>query len=180
MRAGQMFVIPVVAVSLALAACGSSSSSSSSSSAQTGTPSAPSSTTAAVVHTASNSTLHATVLVDSQGRTLYHLSGEGSGKFICTSSACLQVWHPLAAAAAAASTGSLGTVTRPDGTQQLTYKGMPLYTFASGRRRRSERRGREGRGHLDRGSRQPVLWLGADRDRNEQSSSSSSGGGYHY
>jgi predicted lipoprotein with Yx(FWY)xxD motif len=85
------------------------------------------------VKSASNVTLGATVLVDAQGMTLYHLSGEQNGKFICTSSACLQVWHPLStsAGASSASIGSLGTVKRPDGTEQVTYKGTPLYTFAS-------------------------------------------------
>jgi len=64
--------------------------------------------------------------------TLYHLSGEQKGKFICASPACVQVWRPLSAAAGApsGSVGSLGTVKRPDGTEQVTYKGMPLYTFA--------------------------------------------------
>jgi predicted lipoprotein with Yx(FWY)xxD motif len=65
--------------------------------------------------------------------TLYHLSGEQSGRFICASTACLQVWHPLSATAGSTPTGSvssLGTVKRPDGSEQVTYKGMPLYTFA--------------------------------------------------
>jgi predicted lipoprotein with Yx(FWY)xxD motif len=64
--------------------------------------------------------------------TLYSLSGEQNGKFICTS-ACLQVWHPLSAPSAGAPTGSVGhlsTVRRPDGASQVAYKGMPLYTFA--------------------------------------------------
>jgi len=85
------------------------------------------------VKTASNATLGATVLTDARGMTLYRLSGEHSGKFICTSAACLQVWHPVSASAAgspAPSVGSLGVVKRPDGTEQVTYKGMPLYTFA--------------------------------------------------
>ena len=62
--------------------------------------------------------------------TLYHLSGETNGKFICTSSACLKVWHPVSATATpTGSVSSLGTVKRPDGTEQVTYKGTPLYTF---------------------------------------------------
>jgi predicted lipoprotein with Yx(FWY)xxD motif len=81
------------------------------------------------VKTASNSL--GTILVDSQGMTLYHLSGEVNRKFICTSSACVGVWHPLIAPSGGAPSGvgSLGTVKRPEGTVQVTYKGTPLYTF---------------------------------------------------
>ncbi|MGA2321910.1 MAG: hypothetical protein ABSG95_14440 [Solirubrobacteraceae bacterium] len=84
---------------------------------------------------ARNSSVGATVLVNAQGMTLYTLSGEGNGRFICTSAACLQVWHPLSTTVAkpSGSGGSLGTVTRSDGSLQVTYKGMPLYTFAQDR-----------------------------------------------
>ena len=72
------------------------------------------------------------MLVDSRGMTLYHLSGEHSGKFICTSSACLGIWHPLTVASGSTpngSVGSLGIIKRPNGVVQVTYKGDPLYTF---------------------------------------------------
>jgi predicted lipoprotein with Yx(FWY)xxD motif len=66
--------------------------------------------------------------------TLYSLSAEHGGKFICTST-CTQVWHPLSAAGGTPSgVASLSTVTRPDGSQQVAYKGMPLYTFAQDQR----------------------------------------------
>ena len=81
--------------------------------------------------TASNSKLGATILVDSSGMTLYALTGESSGKFICTAKSCLAVWHPLAVSAGATPSGvsSLGVVKRPDGTEQVAYNGRPLYTF---------------------------------------------------
>jgi predicted lipoprotein with Yx(FWY)xxD motif len=124
--------IPALAASLLLAACGSSSSSSTTSSAASTQPAAQTSTTSSspVVKSASNSL--GTILVDSQGMTLYHLSGEVNGKFICTSTACLGVWHPLIAPSSgtpSGEVGSLGTVKRPEGTVQVTYKGTPLYTF---------------------------------------------------
>ena len=56
------------------------------------------------------------MLVNSQGMTLYHLSGEQNGKSICTSSACVAVWRPVTATSGgtpSGSVGSLGTVTRP-------------------------------------------------------------------
>jgi predicted lipoprotein with Yx(FWY)xxD motif len=125
--------LPALAVSLLLAACGSSSSSNTTSSTASTQPAAQtssSSSSAVVVKSASSSL--GTILVDSQGMTLYHLSGEQNGKFICTSTACLGVWHPLitpSGSEPSGEVGSLGTVKRPEGTMQVTYKGTPLYTF---------------------------------------------------
>jgi predicted lipoprotein with Yx(FWY)xxD motif len=124
--------LPAIAASLLIAACGSSSSSNTTSSAagaQAAAQTSSNPSSAVLVKTASNSL--GTILVDSQGMTLYHLSGEQNGKFICTSSACVGVWHPLIAPSSTPSgeVGSLGTVKRPEGTVQVTYKGTPLYTF---------------------------------------------------
>jgi len=134
MRSAFKFLVPALATSLTLAACGSSSSSSKSSTeaATPATNAASSSGSGATVKSASNAALGTTVLVNSQGMTLYRLSGEQNGKWICTSSACTQVWHPLTVSSGApsGSVGSLSTVKRPDGTVQVTYKGAPLYTFA--------------------------------------------------
>jgi predicted lipoprotein with Yx(FWY)xxD motif len=125
--------LPAIAASLLIAACGSSSSSSTTSSAastQSAAQTTSSPSSAVLVKTASNSL--GTILIDSQGMTLYHLSGEQNGKFICTGSACVGVWHPLIAPSSgtpSGAVGSLGTVKRPEGTVQVTYKGTPLYTF---------------------------------------------------
>jgi predicted lipoprotein with Yx(FWY)xxD motif len=142
MRPTLKTVIPALAVSLTLAACGSSSNSSSSTSPAStspaasasapasAAPAASSSSGADVVKSASNASLGATVLVDAQGMTLYHLSSEKNGKFVCTSAACVAAWPPVSASASSASITGLETVKRPDGTEQLAYKGEPLYTFA--------------------------------------------------
>jgi predicted lipoprotein with Yx(FWY)xxD motif len=125
--------LPAIAASLLIAACGSSSSSSTTNSSASTQPAAQttsSPSSAVVVKTASNSL--GTILVDSQGMTLYHLSGEQNGKFICTGSTCVSIWHPLitpSSGAPSSEVGSLGTVKRPEGTMQVTYKGTPLYTF---------------------------------------------------
>jgi predicted lipoprotein with Yx(FWY)xxD motif len=135
MRSALKFLALSLAASLTLVACGSSSSSSSQTSTRpASTPASSSGEAAGVVRSASNATLGATVLVDSNGMTLYSLSGEQNGKWICTSTACTGIWHPVTApsnSTPSGSVGSLGTVKRPDGTMQVTYKGMPLYTFTS-------------------------------------------------
>lgn len=141
MRAAPKYLLPTLAASLTLAACGSSTYSSPGSATSAASSSPPSSSAASsaatTVKTASNATLGATVLTDAHGMTIYRLSGEQAGRFICTNAACLQAWHPVRPAAAGASAsgsvGSLASVKRPDGTAQLTYTGMPLYTFAGDR-----------------------------------------------
>jgi predicted lipoprotein with Yx(FWY)xxD motif len=72
-----------------------------------------------------------TVLTNNAGHTLYSLSVEKHGKFICTGG-CLGTWKPLVVPAGTQPTGpvKLGTVKRPDGRTQVTYKGRPLYAFA--------------------------------------------------
>jgi predicted lipoprotein with Yx(FWY)xxD motif len=129
MRFIAKVAVPTLAAAVFLAACGSSSySTAKSSNAQPVAHTTSSSGT--TVKTGSSSL--GTILVDSRGMTLYHLSAEQNGKFICTPSACTSIWHPLTVGAGATPSGSvssLGTVKRPDGTTQVTYKGGPLYTF---------------------------------------------------
>lgn len=74
------------------------------------------------------------VLVDSEGRTVYSAEVEKGGRILCTG-ACTSFWDPVAAsptraeAAAADLDLELAAVKRPDGAEQLTLKGLPLYTF---------------------------------------------------
>ncbi len=89
------------------------------------------STSKRVVSEAHNPSLGKTVLIANNGLTLYSLSAEKSGRFICKGS-CLKDWHPLVVAAGVKPTGpvSLGTIKRPDnGMRQVTFDGKPLYTF---------------------------------------------------
>ncbi|HXF32707.1 MAG TPA: hypothetical protein VN522_14425 [Solirubrobacterales bacterium] len=79
-----------------------------------------------------------TVLTTISGRTLYSLSAERHGKFICTeASGCTGIWHPLTVPAGVVpeGPGKLGTIQRPEGTIQVTYRGLPLYTFAADKKR---------------------------------------------
>jgi len=112
--------------------------------------------------------------------TLYRLSGEQGGKWICTS-ACVQAWHPLIAPAGGSPKGgvsSLGTVKRPDGTVQVTYRGMPLYTFAQDQKPGDAK----GQGIKDVGTWNAVTTSGAAKSPPASSTPapSSSGGNYGY
>jgi predicted lipoprotein with Yx(FWY)xxD motif len=85
-----------------------------------------------VVKEVENATLGKTVLTSTTGRTLYSLSVEKNGRFVCTGS-CLSAWHPLTVPAGVKPTGpvKLGTIERPEGGTQVTYKGRPLYRFGA-------------------------------------------------
>jgi predicted lipoprotein with Yx(FWY)xxD motif len=74
------------------------------------------------------------VLVDGDGMALYTPEQEANGEILCTG-ACLSFWRPLEPPAGGKPTadgdaGTLGVIRRPDGTQQLTANGTPLYTFS--------------------------------------------------
>ncbi len=92
---------------------------------------------AKLVATAHNTTLGGTILVNSRGRSLYSLSVERNGRFICKTSSCLSLWTPLTVRKGTKPTGvaRLGTVKRPDGKIQVAYRGAPLYTFSQDRKR---------------------------------------------
>jgi predicted lipoprotein with Yx(FWY)xxD motif len=88
-----------------------------------------------VVKTVENRMLDQAVLVNVRGRTLYSLSAETRGRFICTTTSCLSLWTPLVVAHGTTPTGAklLATIRRPDGRTQVTYRGRPLYTFVQDR-----------------------------------------------
>ncbi len=73
------------------------------------------------------------VLADSSGKALYTPDQEADGTVHCVA-ACLSYWIPLAPGAGAptspAGGPTLGVITRPDGTKQVTTGGRPLYTFS--------------------------------------------------
>src|SRR5438105_1758062 len=74
------------------------------------------------------------VLDNSKGFTLYHLKTETNGHVQCTGS-CASTWPPLLAGGSAPASpagvkGTFGTVKRPDGGVQVTFDGMPLYTYS--------------------------------------------------
>lgn len=87
--------------------------------------------TKVVAKQAPNATLGKTVLTTAKGHTLYSLSAETNGRFICTGT-CLSTWHPLTVPTGVKPKGpvKLGTIERPDGRTQVSYKGRPLYSFA--------------------------------------------------
>jgi len=70
------------------------------------------------------------LLTDSRGLTLYWFAPDTSTTSKCTGS-CSTYWPPVTGPVTAGSgvTGTLSTITRSDGTTQVTYDGHPLYTY---------------------------------------------------
>jgi predicted lipoprotein with Yx(FWY)xxD motif len=119
----------LAAAVLAIAACGSSASSSSIPPAAGASSPAASSSATTLKSTTINGT---TVLTNAAGFTLYWFAPDTSTTSKCTGS-CATYWPPVKGPATAGSgvTGTLATITRPDGTTQATYNGHPLYTYAA-------------------------------------------------
>ena len=125
-----LIAVGLAAVGLAVAACGSSSSPSTASNAA---PSANQAQSSAVLSSATSPL--GSILVDSQGRTVYMFAADTPGHSACTGS-CLTYW-PLVPAPATVPTkvsgvsAKIGAITRADGTRQLTVNGWPVYTYAA-------------------------------------------------
>jgi predicted lipoprotein with Yx(FWY)xxD motif len=119
-----LFTVVIGAAALGVVACGSGDDESGASTAGS---------SAGVVSVAKVD--GADVLADSAGKTLYSAAVEKGGTIRCVD-ACTSFWDPLQASSADAKTAAgelganLGVVRRPDGEQQLTFDGLPLYTFA--------------------------------------------------
>lgn len=72
-------------------------------------------------------------LADANGRAVYLFTADQGGVSHCYD-ACAKAWPPVLAsgkpmAGSGIAAGMLGTHPRRDGTQQVTYHGMPLYYF---------------------------------------------------
>jgi predicted lipoprotein with Yx(FWY)xxD motif len=73
-------------------------------------------------------------LTDGAGRAVYLWVKDTGDASVC-SGACAGAWPPVTTtgtvkAAGSASASDLGTITRSDGTKQVTYDGHPLYYYA--------------------------------------------------
>lgn len=116
----------LAASALALAACGSNGS-------DGGDPSSPASADGSPTVSVEPVDGIGDVLVDQAGLALYAADEEANGDVLCVD-ACEAFWSPLEAANGTPTTqpgvADLGVITRPDGTQQVTADGRPLYTFS--------------------------------------------------
>lgn len=86
------------------------------------------------VETTPLGTLLATPTAFSTSRTLYMLTADPANTSTCVRR-CTQIWPPLLTtgapiAGSGVTADLLGTITRPDGTTQVTYSGRPLYLFS--------------------------------------------------
>ncbi len=125
------FIIAIAALGLGLASCASNSSAGYGGSG--GSTSAPGTSSAATVATAKVGDL-GTVLVNSDGFTLYLFENDTGSTSTCVGT-CAGTWPALTTSGDAAASGGaddsmLGTTTRDDGTTQVTYNGHPLYVYS--------------------------------------------------
>lgn len=73
------------------------------------------------------------VLAEANGQVVYTYAKDTKGGAPTCTGSCAAIWLPLTghpvASAADTGLGTLGTVSDANGARQVTYNGMPLYTF---------------------------------------------------
>jgi predicted lipoprotein with Yx(FWY)xxD motif len=131
LRSGSL--LGLLGAAVIVAGCGSSSSSSSAGA----SPSSSAAAAAPAGHGVGISTTKGsagTYLTGASGRALYLWVADTGGRSNCAGQ-CAKFWPPVVAkttptVSGGATAGDLGTITRADGTKQVTYRGHPLYYFA--------------------------------------------------
>jgi predicted lipoprotein with Yx(FWY)xxD motif len=171
-RAPLLTLAAVALVAVGLAACGGSSNS-------PDNASAAANTTAGGTDTVATKSISGvgTVLVDSNGAALY-TNNQDSGMNIACTGSCTAVWVPLMGPSSGGPTSSdqavqakLGVVKSKSGSQ-VTFGGMPLYSFAE------DSPGQvTGNGSTDNFGGTSFTWTVASTGAVSSSSSGSSGGG---
>jgi predicted lipoprotein with Yx(FWY)xxD motif len=124
--------LPLAATALVAAACSSGSQSGYGAAGAAPTSRAGGASPGTVIKTASGQP--GTFLTDGAGRALYLWAADGRNTSTC-SGACATYWPPLTATgtpkvSGGASAVDLGTITRSDGSKQVTYNGHALYYYA--------------------------------------------------
>jgi len=79
------------------------------------------------------SSAHGKILVDSKGESLYFFSKDSKNVSNCPDGSCTDIWPVFYQENLTLDEGlvasDFGTITRPNGAKQTTYKGWPLYYF---------------------------------------------------
>ena len=133
MRIGMVAGPGMAAVAVGAAAC---SGSPSGPGAESGTPSSASASAwggAGSGAALKSATINGVTRGDQRpGVHLYSFAPDTATASRCTG-ACAQIWPPVTGPATAGQgvTGTLGTITRSDGSKQATYDGHPLYTYTA-------------------------------------------------
>lgn len=131
---GRITLAAVISAALVTAGCGTSAGSPSAAAPEP-TVAAPSRAASSTLAVATDPTL-GDIVVGEGGKTLYVFTKDAGGKSVCNDD-CATAWPPLLVEAGAAAipgegvTGVMGTITRDDGTTQVTFAGAPLYYFAA-------------------------------------------------
>ncbi len=144
MKRPPVLAAAAITAAALFAGCGSSSSSSSSSTAASTPASTPTQSTAALTSTTAAAssgvtveTKHGklgTILAAGPKKLTVYLFEKDQGTTSACEGACAKAWPPVTTegkplAAGSAVSADLGTTKRSDGTEQVTYKGHPLYFF---------------------------------------------------
>ncbi len=117
------------------------------------------------------------VLVNGHGFALYSPVQEKGGVIRCTGS-CTSIWVPLTTKGTPSAPAGLqlGTVMRPDGKTQVTFKGKPLYLFAED----SSPKSVSGNGVSDNFGSKSFTWHVASPGTTSAASSGGGRSGYGY